>query len=34
VSNQPANAYEGQVLITRLDTGDTVTAQAWVNCGP
>jgi Collagen triple helix repeat (20 copies) len=34
VSNQPANAYEGQVVITRLDTGDTVTAQAWVNCGP
>jgi hypothetical protein len=34
VSSQSANAYEAQPVITRLDTSDTVTVQAYVVCGP
>lgn len=34
VSAQPANAYEAEPVITRLDTNDTVTVQAYVVCGP
>ena len=34
VSNQPANAYEAQAVITQLNTNDQVTVQAYVVCGP
>jgi hypothetical protein len=34
VSTQAANAYEAQAVITQLNTGDQVTVQAYVICGP
>lgn len=34
ISTQPANAYEGQAVITELGGGDTVTVQSYVICGP
>lgn len=34
VSTQPANAYEAQAVITSLNSGDNVTVQAYVVCGP
>jgi hypothetical protein len=34
VSTTAANAYEGQAVVTQLNAGDSVTAQAYVVCGP
>ena len=34
VSTTAANAYSGQAIITQLNTGDTVTVQAYAVCGP
>ena len=34
VSTTPANAYEGQAVVTQLNAGDSVTVQAFVVCGP
>jgi hypothetical protein len=34
ISTTPANAYEGQAVVTELAVGDSVTAQAFVVCGP
>jgi hypothetical protein len=34
VSNQAANAYEAQAVITEMHSGDNVTVQAYVVCGP
>lgn len=34
VSTQPANAYEGQAVVTYLAQDDTVTVQSYVICGP
>jgi hypothetical protein len=34
VSTQAANAYEGQAVVTQLNAGDSVVAQAYVVCGP
>jgi hypothetical protein len=34
VSSLPANAYQGQAVVTELAGGDTVTMQSYVVCGP
>jgi hypothetical protein len=34
ISTEPANAYEGQAIVTQLSFGDSVTVQAYVVCGP
>jgi hypothetical protein len=34
LSTQPANAYEAQALITYMNSGDNVTVQSYVICGP
>jgi hypothetical protein len=34
ISTTPANAYEGQAVVTELAVGDTATIQAFVVCGP
>jgi hypothetical protein len=34
ISTTPANAYEGQAVVTELAVGDTATVQAFVVCGP
>jgi hypothetical protein len=33
-SSTAADAYEGQAVVTQLNTGDNVTVQAYVVCGP
>jgi Collagen triple helix repeat (20 copies) len=33
-STQAANAYEGQAVVTYLASGDSVTVQSYVVCGP
>lgn len=34
ISTTPANAYEGQAVVTELAVGDSATVQAFVVCGP
>lgn len=34
ISTTPANAYDGQAVVTELAVGDSVTVQAFVVCGP
>jgi hypothetical protein len=34
VSSQAANAYEVQAVITHMNSGDNVTVQSYVVCGP
>jgi hypothetical protein len=34
VSLQPANAYEVQAVVTQMQSGDNVTVQSYVVCGP
>ena len=34
VSNQSANAYEAQAVVTNVHSNDNVTVQAYVVCGP
>jgi Collagen triple helix repeat (20 copies) len=34
VSSQAANAYEAQAVISEMHSGDNVTVQAYVVCGP
>jgi hypothetical protein len=34
VSQQPANAYQVQAIVTNLNTNDNVTVQAYAVCGP
>jgi hypothetical protein len=34
ISTTPANAYNGQAVVTELAVGDSVTVQAFVVCGP
>jgi hypothetical protein len=34
VSAEPANAYEAQAVISNMHSGDNVTVQAYVVCGP
>jgi hypothetical protein len=34
ISNESANAYEAQAIVTNLNNGDSVTVQSYVVCGP
>jgi hypothetical protein len=34
VSQEPANAYEVQAVIQNMTSGDTLTVQSYVVCGP
>ena len=34
VSTEPANAYEAQAVVTKMNQNDTVTYQSYVVCGP
>jgi collagen triple helix repeat protein len=34
VSNQAANAYEAQAVVSEVHSGDNVTVQSYVVCGP
>jgi hypothetical protein len=34
VSQQPSNAYEAIAVVTQLNSGDSVTVQSYVECGP